>query len=239
MKNNEATIFIFIAAIITGFLIASSMSFNTESKFVFLSFNQYQEAYNEKTKLTKDIITLNEEYRQLNEKNKKYTESKEAESEHIKSFQTELNTYSNLNGLTSLQGNGIEILLDDYEGLTLENYSPNNNVHDKDLINIINDLRAIGAEAISLNGHRIMYNSEVYCYGANILVNGISIPAPFTIDAIGDVDKIKTFMKSEDSTLGHILTYRKKINVKIEEKNNLIIPAYNSNIDINYMSLKK
>lgn len=239
MKNNEATIFIFIAAIITGFLIASNMSFNKSSKLVFLNFNQYQEAYNEKVKLTKDISVLNKQYQELSEKFNEYTSDKSGVLQNIDKFQSELNDYNNINCLTKVQGQGLEIILDDTQETISSEFSANDYVHDKDLFNIINDLRAIGAEAISLNGHRVKYNSEIYCYGPDILINGISIPAPFTIDVIGDVDKIKAFLKSNDSTLGYIINYRKAIKVKVTDNNNLSIPAYDSKIDVNYMDLKK
>lgn len=239
MKNNEATIFIFIASIITGFLIASNMSFNSSSKLVFLNFNQYQDAYNEKNKLTREVLLLNEQYRELSEKLNTFTEGSNAQSEHITAFQSELNGYKIINSLTKVQGTGLEIVLDDYEGLSIENYSPSDNVHDTDLLNIINDLRASGAEAISLNGHRIKYNSEIYCYGPDILVNGVSIPAPFTIDVIGDVDKINAFINSDESTIGYMMHYRKRIKVKIETKNNMIISAYDSNLYSKYLTLKK
>lgn len=239
MKNNEATIFIFIAAIITGFLIASNMSFNKSSKLVFLNFNQYQEAYNEKVKLTKDVSVLNQQYGELTQKLKEFTNSKNGISQNINNFQNELSSYNNINCLTKVQGKGLEIVLDDTQETISNEFYANDYVHDKDLFNIINDLRSVGAEAISLNGHRVKYNSEIYCYGPDILINGVSIPAPFTIDVIGDTDKIRAFLKSNDSTLGYIINYRKAIKVKIIDNNNLSIPAFDSKIDINYMNLKK
>ncbi len=56
MKNNEATIFVFIASIIVGLLIAMNIGF--EGKNNFLDVKQYDEAYNERTKLYSEINNL-------------------------------------------------------------------------------------------------------------------------------------------------------------------------------------
>ncbi len=48
MRNNEATIFIFIASIAIGILISMNISFKKVNARTFLNVKQYQEALNEK-----------------------------------------------------------------------------------------------------------------------------------------------------------------------------------------------
>jgi uncharacterized protein YlxW (UPF0749 family) len=63
-------------------------------------------------------------------------------------------------------------------------------VHDVDIVVLLNDLKAAGAEAIEINGKRITNLSEVVCAGPLIRVNNEVIPAPFVIVAIGDMDEL-------------------------------------------------
>ena len=60
MKNNEATIFVFIASIIIGLLIAMNIGF--EGKSNFLDVKQYNEAYNERSKLYSELNNLKQQY---------------------------------------------------------------------------------------------------------------------------------------------------------------------------------
>ncbi len=48
-------------------------------------------------------------------------------------------------------------------------------IHDIDVLRIINDLRGAGAEAIDINGQRVLAISEIKCGGPIIRVNGRSV----------------------------------------------------------------
>ena len=43
-------------------------------------------------------------------------------------------------------------------------------IHDDDLLRVINELRAAGAEAIAINGERIVAMSEIRCAGPTLSV---------------------------------------------------------------------
>lgn len=56
-------------------------------------------------------------------------------------------------GTTDVEGEGIEILLDDSNIAKKSGENPNLYIiHDEDLLRVLNELRAAGAEAISVNG---------------------------------------------------------------------------------------
>ncbi len=52
-------------------------------------------------------------------------------------------------------------------------------VHDVDVLRIINDWRGGRAEAISINGQRVLSVTEIKCGGPIIRVNGKGLVAPF------------------------------------------------------------
>jgi len=60
-------------------------------------------------------------------------------------------------------------------------------IEDLDLLQMVNELRAAGAEAIAINGQRITAETEIRNASNYILINGTQEGAPFTIQAIGPV----------------------------------------------------
>lgn len=237
MKNNEATVFIFIAAIIIGFLIASNMSFEKENKIVFLNAEQYQEAYKEKNTITKDMLLLNGKFLAMKDKLDKYEKSSKNVDKLYSEVKEELYNYKTLNGSNEVYGKGFTITLEDYNNLENDKDSTSLDiVHDKDIYNIVNDLRAAGAEGISINGERIVNTSEIYCFGPEILINGKRSPSPYVFNVIGDSEKIKTYILLQENTLGKIYFERPLIKIIIsDEIEKTILPAYNFNNDKSFL----
>lgn len=91
-------------------------------------------------------------------------------------------------GLTTLHGPGLTVLLHD----GADPNDPNDRslgwtVHYQDLQDIVNLLWASGAEAISVNGQRVVPTTAFHYAGVNILVNNASrLNGPYTVTAIGD-----------------------------------------------------
>jgi uncharacterized protein YlxW (UPF0749 family) len=100
----------------------------------------------------------------------------------------QLDEQRSIAGLTALHGPGLTVLLHDGS-------NPNDpgdrslgwTVHYQDLQDIVNLLWASGAEAIAVNGQRIVPTTAFHYAGVNILVNnGSRLSAPYTLTAIGD-----------------------------------------------------
>lgn len=60
-------------------------------------------------------------------------------------------------------------------------------IEDLDLLQMVNELRAAGAEAIAINGQRITAQTEIRNAANYILINSTQEAAPFTIQAIGPI----------------------------------------------------
>lgn len=61
-------------------------------------------------------------------------------------------------------------------------------IHEGDIRGIFNALWNGGAEAIAVNGQRVTINTEVYCLGSYIQINGTRQMPPYVIEAIGDTN---------------------------------------------------
>jgi len=59
-------------------------------------------------------------------------------------------------------------------------------IHEQYIRGIFNALWNGGAEAIVINGQRVTTDTEVYCSGSYIQINGTRQMPPYVIEAIGD-----------------------------------------------------
>ncbi|SFQ33070.1 DUF881 domain-containing protein [Caldicoprobacter faecalis] len=142
-----------------------------------------------------------------------------------------------LAGLTDLEGPGIEIILNDRKKDTImldEPYSISDFiVHDIDLLEVVNELKAAGAEAIAINGARILATSRISCGGPTITVGaGQRFAPPFIIHAIGDPDALANYFERPDS-IYHILTFY-GLEFSIKKLNNVKIPRYYGEVNFSY-----
>lgn len=242
MKNNEANVFVFIAAIIIGILIALNINLNTTEERIVLNAKQYQEAYNSRNKLVKDIYALKDEYFENLSKLSKYKQGKTSDSKIVEDISNELELNKMILGYKDVKGEGLAITIKDGSGEFSNSVDDpilryTRTVHNTDMIQVINELRNSGAEAISINGQRIMPNSEIYCSWAFLRINGVKLPAPFYINVIGNGEVIKKYILSNDSYVRTLIN--RGIEVSIYEEKEVVIPSITSDVKNKYLSPSK
>lgn len=147
----------------------------------------------------------------------------------VESMKKEIQVNKSLSGNVSLEGPGIIIsLYDNMEDRTTNfEYDINDDViHDIDILNIINDLRVAGAEAISINNQRVLAESEIFCNGPSISINKRRTGTPFIIKAIGD-PKLLSAAVNAPGTYGDSLKngLGKGLDTTVEDS--LIIESHN------------
>ena len=226
MKRNEASIFLFVASIIIGLLISMNISFDNKDKVIYLDAKQYQEAYNERNTLYKEIDDLTEKYKETENKMESYLLLDKGKTVVTNKITSEIDDNNFLLGLTPVTGQGIKISLKDAEISDTSNPFEVHDklIHDFDLYKLVNDLKNAGAEAISVNGQRVLSTTEFYCVGPFIRINQVSQAVPFTISAIGDKEILKQHMFQLDSKYKDLED--RYINISLEESNDILIPAY-------------
>ncbi|PRR78756.1 hypothetical protein CLLI_13380 [Clostridium liquoris] len=235
MRNNEANVFVFIASIIIGILIAMNISFTRENKTMFLSSKQYQDAYSYRNELLNDISNLSDEYTKYSNKLHKYENNAKNKKKIIEEINSEIMDNKKIIGYTDLQGPGIKITLQDASMEFVQDpfeYELRL-IHNTDMIQVINDLLNAGAEAISINGLRVVSSTGVYCNGAFLRINGIQVCAPFYVNAIGNKDTLKNYMLADENHLKSLML--RNIIVDVEEDDNIKIPAFSGDIENKYI----
>jgi len=142
-----------------------------------------------------------------------------------------------LAGFTDLQGSGIRIVLNDRprESIVLSEQHDLSSfiVHDTDLLGVINELRSAGAEAIEINGVRILANSRISCGGPTINVGREQrFTPPFVINAIGDPQALAGIFQEPDSIYHMLVFYG--LEFRIEIMDNVKIPRHYGTIELEY-----
>lgn len=174
---------------------------------------KYEEAYEK-------LLDTNNKINEYNEKTQSNEETKELVTKELTEAKTNF-------GLTDVIGEGIVVTLTD----------TNEMVYDaEDLLELVNELRAAGAEAISINGERIVNTSDIVQISSTILkVNSKNISSPFVIKVIGD----KTYLKSALTIKNGYYDVKVKsgYEIKVIEENNIKINKYSKTVNLKYIEL--
>ena len=152
------------------------------------------------------LSSLREGNKEFYELNKKYTD--------------DLDMYRLKAGLTAVQGPGVIIRLDD-SGLVQGSI-----IHDTYLVETVNVLREAGAQAISVNGQRVLPTTEILCLGPSIRINGTREFAPYHIYAIGDPDLLSKAYR--DSSIYRTIVSQNLI-YDVQTSQSIVINAYSGN----------
>ena len=108
----------------------------------------------------------------------------------------EINMLKAYAGDTALHGPGVIVTVDDSKKVSKPGENQNLYlIHDDDLLRIINELRASGAEGIAINEERLIAVSEIRCAGPTLSVNNNRFAPPYVIRAIGDPKSLETALK--------------------------------------------
>jgi uncharacterized protein YlxW (UPF0749 family) len=133
-------------------------------------------------------------------------------------------------------GAGVEIIIDDGTRVLESWENPNDIlVHDTDLLLIINELKASGAEAISVNGQRIVDGSSISCSGYTVRINGQFYARPFVVRAIGDGSRMSAALIGPGG-YGTLLKDWGLV-FRVTLKDDIRIPRYQEPRNYNYMAV--
>jgi uncharacterized protein YlxW (UPF0749 family) len=96
----------------------------------------------------------------------------------------------------------------------------------RDVQQIVNGLWDAGAEAVSVNGHRLTARSAIRSAGSAILVGYGGLTRPYVISAIGDPGSLSVdFAESSGGSYLHSLATNQKIRDDIQERSLVVVPG--------------
>lgn len=218
-RNRGWYISLTIVFIVLGFLL--STQFKTQQKVLTALDAQRKEDLitvwknlDEKNRmLQEEIQSLDAAYREL------LAQSKE-ESSALRTITDDINKLRLISGITPVTGPGITV--------TITGDAP---LYFLDLVDLVNELWATGAEAISINDHRITTQTSIAeasdPFSFYITVDGEKLLFPIIVKAIGDPH---TLEKGLTFTGGLIDIWKTQFNIhpEVQQRQQLNIPAVKS-----------
>lgn len=225
MKNNKKISILFgIICFVLSFFIVLQVRTLKSANSPFLKI----EADNE---LRDEVLKWKEKYdkasKQLEKSEKKLDDVREKvvfNDESAKEKQEQIKNNSDVIGITDLTGQGIII--------TIKTKQIDNQLKE-DMDSIINELKNSGAEAISINDERIIFNSSIRCIENKLEINGIVVQSPFEIKVVGDSKLIYNDLMRPGGYIELINDRVQKI--EIIKSNKVTVKKYNGNMDSEYM----
>ena len=235
MKNNESTIFVFIAAIVIGILISLNFNLKKENKYVPLSSKQYQEALNKRNTLYSDITKLKQDNKKIKDKINIYNNDGEKSKKIAEDANREIDINKILEGLTPVEGDGVKLVIKDSSNFDkyMNDFNFTKVLHDHDMMNVVNELKNSGAEAISINNQRVVSNTSIFCSGPFLEINKVNTPGPFYVYVIGDPDLIIESLNETESYIKGLIN--RGLDVTITRQKNIKMAAYVGTIPSNYL----
>ncbi len=187
-----------------------------------------------KEKYDKAVVELSKSDKKLEEVRLQSTQNDESA---IKK-EEEIKLDNTLLGVTNVKGDGLIITLKDNNNITSSNIGEFDNillylVHAGDLVSVVNALKNAGAEAISINGQRIINSTSIYCAGNVVKINGEKISSPIEIKAIGSPELLYGSMTIPGGYL--YLLEETGVLVDVKKVKDITIDKYDGIISSNYM----
>lgn len=189
-----------------------------------LELSSWNEKYNELNERYQEVIAKIEEY-----KNESVSDQKTAQLLEI-----ELEQLNEALGKTDVEGQGIVIQLTDKAGTELSEDVLVKSINEEDLLRVVNELFAAGAEAVSINGNRIISTSSIAFIDEDILkVNSKKVSSPYVINAIGNSE----YLKSSVTGKGGIINELQELghDAIVDINNRVLIEKYEDDITTKYI----
>lgn len=155
--------------------------------------------------LQEEYAKISDEVAKLRAENEKLQNSLGRRDSTSKVLNDSLQEAKAFAGLTELEGPGVSVTLADSKKPPPPMPLANNYIiHDMDVLKVVNEMFAAGAEAIDVNGHRVVTTSSFRCVGPVIHVDGVPVASPVVIRAIGDPAALQGGLELPDGVLAEI-----------------------------------
>ncbi len=141
-------------------------------------------------------------------------------------------------GLTAVEGPGLTVKLEDAPEKVRESAGDqvsNAIVHQQDIQAVVNALWAGGAEAMTLQGQRVISTTGIKCVGNTVLLHGVTYSPPYVVSAIGDVDAMQASIESSNYIRAYLLAVDEwQLGWELDVESMIEAPAYDGPLDLQH-----
>ena len=220
-KKSEAIILAIMCFLLTIAVYVQIKTVNNNGATVGLS----QTESELKTQVLKIKEKYEAEYASLQRAEKELEKEREgatSNNSELADLENQIKQANLILGNTDVTGEGVIVTLSDGKGDPTSLDQSNYLVHAENILQVVNEMKNAGAEAISINGERIVGTSAISCDGNVIVVNGKKINSPIQISAIGLQELLAT-LNRPGSTLEY---FKKNSNIAISKFTGVISFKY-------------
>ena len=150
--------------------------------------------------------------------------------EYMARLRQELEQIQLVSGQTPVTGSGLVITINDNTAgaeaakqLDAANYYPENYIiHDSNLRYLLNDIAYL-ADAVAINGQRIVDLSDIRCVATVIIINSTRVAPPYEISLIGSAALLEGALQESSQ---YLYLHNKNMPIRVSREENLTLPAY-------------
>lgn len=230
MKKGKITMIITIGLMFFILTMVISIQFRTITSTDIVALENMREE-----ELKKELTTLKAKheatYKKLSDtltKISEYEKTRNTENETLSILNEEVEETRDLLGKTDVIGTGVVITITD---------TMKGKVSSEDLLTLINLLKSAGAEAISINDQRIVYDSYIVNPNPELIrLNARVITSPYIVKAIGNTAYLESSISQKD--VGYVDTEMLEgKNIEVEKKEKISILKYTG--DLNFENIRE
>jgi uncharacterized protein YlxW (UPF0749 family) len=140
----------------------------------------------------------------------------------LQAMQDELDRLKVFNGAVQVYGLGVQVTLDGPVAVL-------------DLQDLLNELRNAGAEALALNGQRLIASSIIEPMAdGSIIMDGVAVRRPYVFTALGDPATLETALLRPGGLLTVFSNSRQGLMVSVQQRDRLTMPIYTTKSAFQY-----
>jgi uncharacterized protein YlxW (UPF0749 family) len=166
--------------------------------------------------------------------------SAELGDRNVNRYQDEIETLVDPAGLTPESGEAVRVTLTDapQDVIAESELDPNLLVvHQQDIQAVVNAMWRAGAEAVTVQGQRLVSTTGIKCEGNSVTLHGVPYSPPYVIVAVGDQDRIEQSLESD----AYLDYYRADASApeggvgwEVDRDPAYVAPPYEGLVDIRY-----
>lgn len=143
-----------------------------------------------------------------------FESSSTRESTALKEYEDRLRALQVLTGVVPVRGPGIVITISD----------PNAKLDAVQLLDLAEELRNAGAEALAVNEARVVAATAFSSEGTGILVGGVRVSAPYLVTAIGESETLSQALSIPGGAIDALTTHA-GVEVDLQARDSVDVPA--------------
>jgi uncharacterized protein YlxW (UPF0749 family) len=168
--------------------------------------------------------------------------SRQVDDTAVVRLQKQVDEVRNPAGFAPVDGPGLTVVLDDAPASEIDEAEQDGDisvdeliVHQQDIQAVVNALWAGGAEAMTIQGQRVISTTGIKCVGNTVVLHGVTYSPPYRISAIGDPAQLRANLDASDYIDAYLTVVQAHgLGYDVTQSDRLELPAYEGTSTLSY-----